>query len=72
MGYHALGSLEVSDRMVHVNIYIDRNTYVHVCGNSELEYSNGRKDFILGPRLGEVGGGDDKFSVLFKRGTENF
>ena len=36
---------------------MDRHMHVHVCGGSEPEYTNGRKDFILGPRLERRGGG---------------
>ena len=50
---------------------MDRYTHVQVCGGSELEYTNGRKDFIFWPRL-EKEGEENKFSVLFKEGTENF
>ena len=39
-----------------------------VYSGSESEYTSGWKDFILGPRLER---GDNKFSVLFKGGTEN-
>ena len=50
---------------------MERYTHVHcVCGGSEPEYTSGRKNFILGPRL-EGGGGDNKFAVLFKGGIEN-
>ena len=43
---------------------MERYTHVQsVCGGSEPEYTSGRKDFILGPRLGE---GDNKLLVLFK------
>ena len=42
--------------------------HVH-CVCPEPKYSSGRKNFSLGPRLE---GGDNKFSVLFKGGTENF
>ena len=42
--------------------------HVHcVCGGSESEYTSGWKDFNLGPRLER---GDNKFSTLFKGGTE--
>ena len=45
--------------------------HVHcVCGGSEPVYTSGWKDFILGPGWrgggGGEGGGDNKFSVLFK------
>ena len=43
--------------------------HVHVCGGSEPEYTNGRKDIILGPRLEE--GGQQVFSSVQGR-TENF
>ena len=33
---------------------MDKYTHVPVCGGSEPKYTNGRKDFILGPRLGEA------------------
>ena len=55
MGYPALNSLEIWDRVAHV-IYnfwwMERYIHVHcVCGGSEPEYTSDRKDFILGPRL---------------------
>ena len=41
-----------------------RYTNVHcVCGGSEPEYTSGRKDFILGPRL--EGGGETTASFQF-------
>ena len=49
---------------------MDRYTHVHLCGGSEPEYTSGRKNIILGPRLEERG--NNKFSVLFNGGTEIF
>ena len=70
MGYHLLNSLELLDRTTHVIFWFltNGNTHVHcVCGGAESEYTSGQKDFILGPRLeGGGGGGDNKFSFLFK------
>ena len=44
---------------------MDRYTHAYVCGGSEPEYTNGRKDFILGPRLEEGGGGAEATSFQF-------
>ena len=60
--------------MSHLIIQFLMNGKMHVlyvCGGSESEYTIGRKDFILGPRL-EGGGGDNKFSFLFKEEQKNF
>ena len=54
MGYHVLNSLEIWDRTTDVNIWFFMKGKMHVhcvCGGSESEYTSGRKDFILGPRL---------------------
>ena len=47
---------------------MERHTHVHcVRGGSEPEYTSGRNYFILGPRLGGGGEGEQqRFSVLFK------
>ena len=50
--------------MVHVIIQFlmsQQIYYVHLCCGSEPEYTNGRKDFILGPRLEEGVGKGNKF-----------
>ena len=72
MGCHVLNSSEIWDRKTIVIIQFLMNGKMHihcVCGGSESEYASGWKDFILGPRLEE---GDNKFSVFFTGGTENF
>ena len=49
---------------------MERYTYVHcVCGSSEPEYTSGRKNFILGPRL--EGGGQQVFCSL-QEGNRKF
>ena len=54
MGYHAFRDLGQNGTCYNF-VSIDRYTYVHVCSGSELDYTNGQKDFILGPRLEEEG-----------------
>ena len=41
-----------------------RYMHVHVCGGPEPENTNGRKDFIFGPRFEGGGGGQQVFSYL--------
>ena len=50
---------------------MDRYTHAHVCCGSEPEYTNGRKDFVLGPRFEEGGGGTTSFQFS-SRGERKF
>ena len=69
MGRHALGSLEIWDRMVNIIFHESTDIRMYICGGPEPEYTNIQKDFILGPRLEE---GKSKFLIPFKGGKENF
>ena len=72
MGYHALNSLEIWDRMAQ--FLMNGKMHLHcVCGGSESEYTSGQKDFILGPRLGGGGGeGEQQVFSSLQEVTENF
>ena len=40
---------------IHIYMYVVVYTQVHVCSGSGPEYTNSRKDFILGPKLEDGG-----------------
>ena len=44
--------------------------HVQECRGSEPGYTNGRKDFILGPRLKDIGGGGTTSFQSSSRGEE--
>ena len=68
-GLSAPNSLEIWNR---IYIVFDEWKDILVYTVYVPEYTSGRKNSIFGPRLEGEGEGDNKFSVLFKGGTENF
>ena len=74
MGYHALGSSGIWDRMVHVYyVVFDESTdirmYIYVVVLNQNTPTSGLKEFILGPRLEEGGTTSLHFS---SRGEQKF